>query len=335
MKEKTIKREVRTDDDITMEILNLKDEAIVTIINRKSKEETEIELRHIKGAEELNEYRAKHYWKEGAVLDKEEIEVKYNEASMTPIPRDRDVTVTRKGSEINILSEWLKSGESSPEENTILSESRCMIKFDENDGIVLKNLENGKIKYLNIPRGIFPLKKVIVEKSNILKDIRERFAGFAELQNVNTDGFLFNVFFKEMVKSFMNTYREPAKNVSTLIDIEKKENMITIKPLAKYNLFNLNIISKGEEKVINICVIDNPRLYLSLNKIGKEALLDTIRAFMAYINLGLDYIDIELLKELGLFENCSEDNKYIDIKEYINYADDTEELLLDNVKSSL
>ena len=78
MKEKTIKREVRTDDDITMEILNLKDEAIVTIINRKSKEETEIELRHIKGTEELNEYRAKHYWKEGAVLDKEEIEVKYD-----------------------------------------------------------------------------------------------------------------------------------------------------------------------------------------------------------------------------------------------------------------
>ena len=210
-----------------------------------------------------------------------------------------------------------------------------MIKFDENDGIVLKNLEKGKIKYLNIPRGIFPLKKVIVEKSNILKDIRETFAGFSELQNVNTDGFLFNVFFKEMIKSFMNTYREPAKNVSTLIDIEKKENIITIKPLAKYNLFNLNIISKGEEKIINIRAIDNPRLYLSLNKIGKEALLDTIRAFMAYINLGLDDIDIELLKEVGLFENCSEYDKYIDIKEYINYSDDTEELLLDSVKSSL
>lgn len=335
MKEKTIKREVRTDDDITMEIVNLKDEAIITIINRKNKEETEIELRNVKGAEELNKYRDKYHWKEGAVLDKEEIEVKYNEASMTPIPRDRDVTVTRKGSEINIVSEWLKLGENSTEENTILSESRCMIKFDENDGIVLKNLENGKIKYLNIPRGIFPLKKVIVEKSNILKDIGERFSAFSELQNVNTDGFLFNVFFKEMIKSFMNTYREPAKNVSTLIDIEKKESMITIKPLAKYNLFNLNIISKGEEKVINIRVIDNPRLYLSLNKIGKEALLDTLRAFMAYINLGLDDIDIELLKELGLFENCSDYDKYIDIKEYINYADDTEELLLDNVKSSL
>lgn len=335
MKEKTIKREVRTDDDITMEIVNLKDEAIVTIINRKNKEETEIELRHTKGAEELNTYRNKYHWKEGAVLDKEEIEVKYDEASMTSIPRDRDVTVTRKGSEINVHSEWLKSGENSTEENTILSESRCMIKFDENDGIVLKNLENMKVKYLNIPRGIFPLKKVIVEKSNILKDIRETFSSFAELKDVNTDGFLFNVFFKEMVKSFMNTYREPAKNVSTLIDIEKKENIITIKPLAKHNLFNLNVISKGEEKIINIRVIDNPILYLSLNKIGKEALLDVVRAFMAYINLGLDDIDIELLKEVGLFENCSDYDKYIDIKEYIKYADDTEELLLYNVKTSL
>lgn len=335
MKEKIIKREVRTADDVTMEVVNLGKEYIITNINRKNNEETEIELRYVRSAEELNDYKNRYYWKGGTTLDKEEIEVKFDEASMTPIPRDRDVTVTRKGSEINVHSEWLKSGEKSTEEDTILSESRCMIKFDENDGIVLKSLENGKIKYLNIPRGIFPLKKVIVEKSNILKDIRETFAGFAELQNVNTDDFLYNVFFKEMVKSFMNTYREPAKNVSTLIDIEKKENIITIKPLAKYNLFNLNIISKGEEKVINICAIDNPLLYLSLNKIGKEALLDTIRAFMAYINLGLDDIDIELLKEVGLFENCSDYDKYIDIKEYINYTDDTEELLLDNVKSSL
>ena len=75
MKEKTIKREVRTDDDITMEIVNLKDEAIVTIINRKNKEETEIELRNTKDTEELNKYRNKYNWKEGAVIDKEDIVV--------------------------------------------------------------------------------------------------------------------------------------------------------------------------------------------------------------------------------------------------------------------
>ena len=289
MKNIIIKREVRTLNNITMEVVKLEDSKwLVTIINAKEMgKSTYIKTILVNDKEELKKLKEQETWKKGKRLDIEEIETSYDDKNEIKEPVDeREVEVSRENNTVNITQ---KNGD---------KERWSMIKYDERDGIIIKYLKEDAMDIIHIPRGIYPLKNIVVECSEPMSLIRRKFSKIRELENIDKKSFLTNVYSSQMIKSFLNEYREPPKAVTTLIDIKKDDTIAVIKGIKndeyRILLYRLNgmyhIELKENENSITEVIFDTDR----------QGLIKVIRSFMAYIGLGLDDIDIGQLEKMGV-----------------------------------
>ena len=62
-----------------------------------------------------------------------------------------------------------------------------MVKFDEKDGLIFKTANVVSSKTLNIPRGIFPLKNLVIEKGKMSYWFYNPLDNIRELKDVDKD----------------------------------------------------------------------------------------------------------------------------------------------------
>lgn len=332
MKESTIKREVRNLDDVTTEVVTLDKGWLYTAVHRSPENDT-VETQYIEDKEEIIKLRRKEIWEKAEVLEKEEIEVSYDDEGEENEKKNYKNKITKKGNQID-----LKTTVSKAKGNVPYIDCRSMIKFDEKDGLIFKIATLVSSKTLNIPRGIFPLKNLVIEKGkmsywfyNPLYDIRE-------LKDVDKDKFLYNVYSTQLLQAFSKSHREPPISVSTLVKFIKEDIDKVVISSDKEKGVKVSI-SKKEESSFKVSVERfGERLDVSFDTKNEDILFRVIRSFLAYIGLGLDDIDLLTLKTLGIRinSNDSKDN-IIYIKKYTKFIVKEnkmeETILLENIKT--
>lgn len=334
MKDVTIKREVRNLDDVTTEIVTLDKGWLYTAVHRSPENDT-VESQYIEDKEEITRLRRKEIWEKAEVLEKEEIEVSYEEAEEM-VKKNYKNKITKKGNQIDLATTVSKA-----KGNVPYIDCRSMVKFDEKDGLIFKIATLVSSKTLNIPRGIFPLKNLVIEKGKMTFWFYNPLDNISELKDIDKDKFLYNVYSTQLLQAFSKSHREPPISVSTLVKIfkddkyndtvvvirsEKEEEAKVYVSKKKDSLFKVSVERFGE------------RLNVLFDTKDEDVLFRVIRSFLAYIGLGLDDIDLLTLKTLGIYikPNNSKGNE-IYIKEYTkavikeNRMEET--ILLENIKS--
>lgn len=334
MKESTIKREVRNLDDVTTEIVTLDKGWLYTAVHRSPESDT-IETQYIEEKEEIIKLRRKEIWEKAEILEKEEIEVSYDNEEEEVEKKNYKNKVDKKGNQIDI-----KTTVSKAKENVPYIDCRSMVKFDEKDGLIFKTANLVSSKTLNIPRGIFPLKNLVIEKGKMAYWFYNPFDNINELKDVDKSIFLYNVYSTQLLQSFSKAHREPPISVSTLVKIlkdEKYDDTIVIRSDKEKGV--KVTISKKEDLSFEVSVERfGERLDVSFDTKNEDILFRVIRSFLAYIGLGLDDIDLLTLKTLGIRidPNDSKDN-IIYIKKYTKFIVKEnrmeETILLENVKT--
>lgn len=334
MKESTIKREVRNLDDVTNEIVTLDKGWLYTAVHRSPESDT-IETQYIEEKEEIIKLRRKEIWEKAEVLEKEEIEVSYDNEEEEVEKKNYKNKVDKKGNQIDI-----KTTVSKAKGNVPYIDCRSMVKFDEKDGLIFKTANLVSSKTLNIPRGIFPLKNLVIEKGKMSYWFYNPFDNINELKDVDKDKFLYNVYSTQLLQSFSKAHREPPISVSTLVKIfkdEKYDDTIVIRSDKEKGV--KVTISKKEDLSFEVSVERfGERLDVSFDTKNEDILFRVIRSFLAYIGLGLDDIDLLTLKTLGIRinPNDSKDN-IIYIKKYTKFIVKEnkmeETILLENIKT--
>ena len=332
MKESTIKREVRNLDDVTSEIVTLDKGWLYTAVHR-SPESDIVETRYIEEKEEIIKLRRKEIWEKAEVLEKEEIEVSYDDEEEEKEKKNYKNKITKKGNQIDIETTVSKA-----KGNVPYIDCRSMIKFDEKDGLIFKIATLVSSKTLNIPRGIFPLKNLVIEKGKMSYWFYNPLYDISELKDVDKDKFLYNVYSTQLLQSFYKAHREPPISVSTLVKIIKED--IDKVVISSENEKGVKVsISKKEESSFKVSVERfGERLDVSFDTKNEDILFRVIRSFLAYIGLGLDDIDLLTLKTLGIRinPNDSKDN-IIYIKKYTKFIVKEnkmeETILLENIKT--
>ena len=334
MKESTIKREVRNLDDVTTEIVTLDKGCLYTAVHRSPESDT-IETQYIEEKEEIIKLRRKEIWEKAEILEKEEIEVSYDNEEEEVEKKNYKNKVDKKGNQIDI-----KTTVSKAKENVPYIDCRSMVKFDEKDGLIFKTANLVSSKTLNIPRGIFPLKNLVIEKGKMAYWFYNPFDNINELKDVDKSIFLYNVYSTQLLQSFSKAHREPPISVSTLVKIfkdEKYDDTIVIRSDKEKGV--KVTISKKEDLSFEVSVERfGERLDVSFDTKNEDILFRVIRSFLAYIGLGLDDIDLLTLKTLGIRinPNDSKDN-IIYIKKYTKFIVKEnrmeETILLENVKT--
>lgn len=332
MKESTIKREVRNLDDVTSEIVTLDKGWLYTAVHR-SPESDIVETRYIEEKEEIIKLRRKEIWEKAEVLEKEEIEVSYDDEEEEKEKKNYKNKITKKGNQIDIETTVSKA-----KGNVPYIDCRSMIKFDEKDGLIFKIATLVSSKTLNIPRGIFPLKNLVIEKGKMSYWFYNPLYDISELKDVDKDKFLYNVYSTQLLQSFSKAHREPPISVSTLVKIIKED--IDKVVISSENEKGVKVsISKKEESSFKVSVERfGERLDVSFDTKNEDILFRVIRSFLAYIGLGLDDIDLLTLKTLGIRinPNDSKDN-IIYIKKYTKFIVKEnkmeETILLENIKT--
>lgn len=332
MKESTIKREVRNLDDVTAEIVTLDKGWLYTAVHRSPESDT-VETKYIEEKEEIIKLRRKEIWEKAEILEKEEIEVSYEEEEVEK--KNYKNKVDKKGNQIDI-----KTTVSKAKGNVPYIDCRSMVKFDEKDGLIFKTANLVSSKTLNIPRGIFPLKNLVIEKGKMAYWFYNPFDNINELKDVDKDKFLYNVYSTQLLQAFSKSHREPPISVSTLVKIfkdEKYDDTIVIRSDKEKGV--KVTISKKEDLSFEVSVERfGERLDVSFDTKNEDILFRVIRSFLAYIGLGLDDIDLLTLKTLGIRinPNDSKDN-IIYIKKYTKFIVKEnrmeETILLENVKT--
>ena len=334
MKESTIKREVRNLDDVTTEIVTLDKGWLYTAVHRSPESDT-VETKYIEEKEEIIKLRRKEIWEKAEILEKEEIEVSYDNEEEEVEKKNYKNKVDKKGNQIDI-----KTTVSKAKGNVPYIDCRSMVKFDEKDGLIFKTANLVSSKTLNIPRGIFPLKNLVIEKGKMAYWFYNPFDNINELKDVDKDKFLYNVYSTQLLQSFSKAHREPPISVSTLVKIfkdEKYDDTIVIRSDKEKGV--KVTISKKEDLSFEVSVERfGERLDVSFDTKNEDILFRVIRSFLAYIGLGLDDIDLLTLKTLGIRinSNDSKDN-IIYIKKYTKFIVKEnkmeETILLENVKT--
>lgn len=332
MKESTIKREVRNLDDVTTEIVTLDKGWLYTAVHRSPESDT-IETQYIEEKEEIIKLRRKEIWEKAEILEKEEIEVSYDNEEEEVEKKNYKNKVDKKGNQIDI-----KTTVSKAKENVPYIDCRSMVKFDEKDGLIFKTANLVSSKTLNIPRGIFPLKNLVIEKGKMAYWFYNPFDNINELKDVDKDKFLYNVYSTQLLQAFSKSHREPPISVSTLVKIIKED--IDKVVISSENEKGVKVyISKKEESSFKVSVERfGERLDVSFDTKNEDILFRVIRSFLAYIGLGLDDIDLLTLKTLGIRinPNDSKDN-IIYIKKYTKFIVKEnrmeETILLENIKT--
>lgn len=332
MKESTIKREVRNLDDVTTEIVTLDKGWLYTAVHRSPESDT-IETQYIEEKEEIIKLRRKEIWEKAEILEKEEIEVSYDNEEEEVEKKNYKNKVDKKGNQIDI-----KTTVSKAKGNVPYIDCRSMVKFDEKDGLIFKIATLVSSKTLNIPRGIFPLKNLVIERGKMAYWFYNPFDNINELKDVDKSIFLYNVYSSQLLQSFSKAHREPPISVSTLVKIIKED--IDKVVISSENEKGVKVfISKKEDLSFKVSVERfGERLDVSFDTKNEYILFRVIRSFLAYIGLGLDDIDLLTLKTLGIRinSNDSKDN-IIYIKKYTKFIVKEnkmeETILLENIKT--
>lgn len=330
MKDATIKREVRNLDDVTTEIVTLDKGWLYTAVHRSPESDT-VETQYIEEKEEIIKLRRKELWEKAEVLEKEEIEVSYDDEGEEK--KNYKNKITKKGNQID-----LKTTVSKAKGNVPYIDCRSMVKFDEKDGLIFKIATLVSSKTLNIPRGIFPLKNLVIEKGKMSYWFYNPLYDISELKDIDKDRFLYNVYSTQLLQAFSKSHREPPISVSTLVKIIKED--IDTVVISSENEKGVKVsISKKEESSFKVSVERfGERLDVSFDTKNEDILFRVIRSFLAYIGLGLDDIDLLTLKTLGIRinSNDSKDN-IIYIKKYTKFIVKEnkmeETILLENIKT--
>lgn len=332
MKESTIKREVRNLDDVTTEIVTLDKGWLYTAVHRSPESDT-VETQYIEEKEEIIKLRRKEIWEKAEVLEKEEIEVSYEEEDEEKEKKNYKNKITKKGNQIDIETTVSKA-----KGNVPYIDCRSMIKFDEKDGLIFKIATLVSSKTLNIPRGIFPLKNLVIEKGKMSYWFYNPLYDISELKDVDKDKFLYNVYSTQLLQAFSKSHREPPISVSTLVKFIKEDIDKVVISSDKEKGVKVSI-SKKEESSFKVSVERfGERLDVSFDTKNEDILFRVIRSFLAYIGLGLDDIDLLTLKTLGIRinSNDSKDN-IIYIKKYTKFIVKEnkmeETILLENIKT--
>ena len=332
MKDATIKREVRNLDDITTEVVTLDKGWLYTAVHR-SPESDIVESQYIEDKEEIIKLRRKEIWEKAEVLEKEEIEVSYEEEAEEMVKKNYKNKITKKGNQIDLATTVSKVKGKVP-----YIDCRSMIKFDEKDGLIFKIATLVSSKTLNIPRGIFPLKNLVIEKGKMSYWFYNPLHDISELKDVDKDKFLYNVYSTQLLQAFSKSHREPPISVSTLVKIIKEDIDKVVISSDKEKGVKVSI-SKKEESSFKVSVERfGERLDVSFDTKNEDILFRVIRSFLAYIGLGLDDIDLLTLKTLGIRinSNDSKDN-IIYIKKYTKFIVKEnkmeETILLENIKT--
>ena len=332
MKESTIKREVRNLDDVTTEIVTLDKGWLYTAVHRSPESDT-IETQYIEEKEEIIKLRRKEIWEKAEILEKEEIEVSYDNEEEEVEKKNYKNKVDKKGNQIDLMTTVSKAKGDIP-----YIDCRSMVKFDEKDGLIFKTANLVSSKTLNIPRGIFPLKNLVIEKGKMTYWFYNPFDNINELKDVDKSIFLYNVYSSQLLQSFSKAHREPPISVSTLVKIIKED--IDKVVISSENEKGVKVfISKKEDLSFKVSVERfGERLDVSFDTKNEDILFRVIRSFLAYIGLGLDDIDLLTLKTLGIRinSNDSKDN-IIYIKKYTKFIVKEnrmeETILLENIKT--
>lgn len=332
MKESTIKREVRNLDDVTTEIVTLDKGWIYTAVHRSPESDT-IETQYIEEKEEIIKLRRKEIWEKAEILEKEEIEVSYDNEEEEVEKKNYKNKVDKKGNQIDLMTTVSKAKGDIP-----YIDCRSMVKFDEKDGLIFKIATLVSSKTLNIPRGIFPLKNLVIERGKMAYWFYNPFDNINELKDVDKSIFLYNVYSSQLLQSFSKAHREPPISVSTLVKIIKED--IDKVVISSENEKGVKVfISKKEDLSFKVSVERfGERLDVSFDTKNEDILFRVIRSFLAYIGLGLDDIDLLTLKTLGIRinSNDSKDN-IIYIKKYTKFIVKEnkmeETILLENIKT--
>lgn len=335
MKESTIKREVRNLDDVTTEIVTLDKGWLYTAVHRSPESDT-VETQYIEEKEEIIKLRRKEIWEKAEVLEKEEIEVSYDEKAEEMVKKNYKNKITKRGNQID-----LKTTVSKAKGNVPYIDCRSMVKFDEKDGLVFKIATLVSSITLNIPRGIFPLKNLVIEKGRMTYWFYNPLYDISELNDVDKDKFLYNVYSTQLLQAFSKTHREPPISVSTLVKIfkdEKYNDTVVIRSDKEKGIEKVTVSKKGNFSFEVSTERFGEHLRVSFNTKSKEVLYRVIRSFLAYIGLGLDDIDLLTLKTLGIYisPNDSKVNEiYIEkyIKTTTNGSRIEETFLLENIKA--
>lgn len=335
MKESTIKREVRNLDDVTTEIVTLDKGWLYTAVHRSPENDT-VETQYIEDKEEIIKLRRKEIWEKAEVLEKEEIEVSYDEKEEEKDKKNYKNKITKKGNQIDLASTVSKTKGKVP-----YIDCRSMIKFDEKDGLIFKIATLVSSKTLNIPRGIFPLKNLVIEKGKMSYWFYNPLYDISELKDVDKDKFLYNIYSTQLLQAFSKSHREPPISVSTLVKIfkdEKYNDTVVIRSNKEKGVEKVSV-SKKENFSFEVSVESfGERLNVSFETNDEDVLFRVIRSFLAYIGLGLDDIDLLTLKTLGIRinSNDSKDN-IIYIKKYTKFIVKEnkmeETILLENIKT--
>lgn len=332
MKESTIKREVRNLDDVTTEIVTLDKGWLYTAVHRSPENDT-VESQYVEDKEEIIKLRRKEIWEKAEVLEKEEIEVSYDDEEEEVEKKNYKNKVDKKGNQIDLMTTVSKAKGDIP-----YIDCRSMVKFDEKDGLIFKIATLVSSKTLNIPRGIFPLKNLVIERGKMAYWFYNPFDNINELKDVDKSIFLYNVYSSQLLQSFSKAHREPPISVSTLVKIIKED--IDKVVISSENEKGVKVfISKKEDLSFEVSVERfGERLDVSFDTKNEDILFRVIRSFLAYIGLGLDDIDLLTLKTLGIRinPNDSKDN-IIYIKKYTKFIVKEnrmeETILLENVKT--
>lgn len=331
MKDATIKREVRNLDDVTTEIVTLDKGWLYTAVHRSPENDT-VESQYVEDKEEIIKLRRKEIWEKAEVLEKEEIEVSYEEDEEKEKKNYKN-KITKKGNQIDLATTVSKA-----KGNVPYIDCRSMIKFDEKDGLIFKIATLVSSKILNIPRGIFPLKNLVIEKGKMSYWFYNPLYDISELKDVDKDKFLYNVYSTQLLQAFSKSHREPPISVSTLVKIIK-EDIDTVVISSENEKGVKVIISKKEDSLFEVSVERfGERLNVLFNTKDEDVLFRVIRSFLAYIGLGLDDIDLLTLKTLGIRINPNDSKKgIIYIKKYFKFIVKEnrmeETILLENIKS--
>lgn len=332
MKESTIKREVRNLDDVTTEIVTLDKGWLYTAVHRSPENDT-VETQYVEDKEEIIKLRRKEIWEKAEILEKEEIEVSYDDEGEEKEKKNYKNKITKKGNQID-----LKTTVSKAKGNVPYIDCRSMIKFDEKDGLIFKIATLVSSKTLNIPRGIFPLKNLVIEKGKMSYWFYNPLYDISELKDVDKDKFLYNVYSTQLLQAFSKSHREPPISVSTLVKFIKEDIDKVVISSDKEKGVKVSI-SKKEESSFKVSVERfGERLDVSFDTKNEDILFRVIRSFLAYIGLGLDDIDLLTLKTLGIRinSNDSKDN-IIYIKKYTKFIVKEnkmeETILLENIKT--
>ena len=335
MKDATIKREVRNLDDVTSEIVTLDKGWLYTAVHRSPENDT-VETQYIEDKEEITKLRRKEIWEKAEVLEKEEIEVSYDDKEEEKDKKNYRNKITKKGNQID-----LKTTVSKAKGNVPYIDCRSMVKFDEKDGLIFKIATLVSSKTLNIPRGIFPLKNLVIEKGKMSCWFYNPLYDISELKDIDKDKFLYNVYSTQLLQAFSKSHREPPISVSTLVKIfkdEKYNDTVVIRSDKEKGIEKVSV-SKKENFSFEVSVERfGEHLRVSFDTKSEDVLFRVIRSFLAYIGLGLDDIDLLTLKTLGIYVN-PDDSKgnEIYIEKYIKTTTDgsriEETILLNDIKA--